>query len=127
MFGKISVVCLCFALLAPGSLAAATDELYSAFATCTGRLAAQAEHERDQDAPNLQQTETLLGHFRDLLEATSANGDWRDSIGMRVRAKLAHRAILTRAAVSENPQDAAWAENRAQREIAQCRSLILGG
>ncbi len=126
MFGKISAVCLSFALLAPGSLAAATDELYGAFANCTGRLAAQAEYERDQDAPDLQKTEALLGHFRDLLEATSTDADWRDNISLRVRAKLAHQAILTRASVSENPQDAAWAENRAQREIAHCRSLILG-
>ena len=127
MFSKASVLGLCFALLAPVALAASTDELHSAFATCTGRLSAQAEHERSHDAPHLQNTETLLGHFRDLLDATSETVNWRDSIDMRVRAKLAHKAILTRATLNDNPQDAAWAENRAQREIARCRNLLLGG
>lgn len=127
MFGKRFVVSLCLTCLAPLSLAAETGSIHDAFATCTGRLAAQAEYERSQDAPHLHETEVLLGHFQDLLDATSASADWRDSIGTRIRAKLAHRAILTRASANKNPQDAAWAENRARKEIALCQSLLLGG
>ncbi|WP_050929564.1 hypothetical protein [Aestuariivita boseongensis] len=127
MIAKHLGPCLALLLIAASPASSASTDLHRDFATCAGRLAAQAEYEAATSAPQLSATQALLGQFRDLTEATAQRADWRDSIDIRVRAKLAHQAILTRADTSENTQDARWARQRAAREIARCRSLLLGG
>lgn len=114
-------------LILPGLAAAGQRDVHHTFAICTGRLAAQAEHERSLNAAQADATEALLAHFRELMEATAVQANWRETIDMRVRAKLAHRAILMRAQASAQPKDAKWADRRARQEIARCNALILNG
>ncbi|MFY9209983.1 MAG: hypothetical protein WAO69_02550 [Aestuariivita sp.] len=127
MVGKRTALHLCFLTLPLASPALATDSLHHSFANCVGRLAAQLEYEWLVSDERAAQTEQQLKQFRDLLEATTPPTQSDDTFGLRLNAKTAHSAILSRAAFNKNRSDAAWAKRRADAEIAQCRTLLLGG
>ncbi len=121
------VLTLIIAILWLPTAAQAASDLHQQFAQCVGRLSAQIEHDTKVQAERIGETKSLLAAFQDLTEATALQTHWRDTIDMRVRAKLAHQAILNRTIESTKSSEARWAERRAAAEIARCRSFLLGG
>ena len=72
-----------------------------------------------------ERTARTLIRFRDVLEAATPAAARRDTLDLRIRAKLAQSEILTRATFNQDEADAAWAQNRARIEIARCENLLL--
>ena len=60
-----------------------------------------------------------------LLEATMSQEDPRSILAHRIDAKHAQSQLLTRARFNRDAEDAAWAQRRAETEIAACAALLL--
>jgi hypothetical protein len=113
-------------LLAPAALTAAPGDLTRQFATCTGRLSAQMEFQWLLSDAGSDRTEEERAAMISLLEAVVRPEDRRNALALRIEAKQAHTALLTRAHFNDDKAQATWAANRAAVEIGRCRSLILG-
>ena len=118
------VLALSRGALSPAAALAAPPT--SMFAACAGRLTAQLEHEWLIAAPEAEQTERQRAAMVSLVEASLAPGDDRRTTALRIEARLAHRAILTRATFNDDPVDRAWAARRAGHAVAACRAMLLG-
>ena len=95
------------------------------FATCAGRLSAEMEfawlmHSERADVVEQQRADVL-----DLLAAVMEAGQERQALATRIAAKQAHAALLTRATLNEDDEDAAWAASLAQRQHANCLAFLL--
>lgn len=95
------------------------------FATCTGRLSAQMEHQWMFDGPGSERTEAQRAAMISLLEATMPPDAGRDILARRIDAKMAQAALLTRATFNADTDDARRAGHLAQVRIAECTSLLL--
>ena len=91
------------------------------FASCTGRLSAQMEHEWLFSDSNADQTEIHRAAMIDLLFATMGPDDGRQVLTWRIQAKAAHAGLLTRATFSNDT----WAERRAVHMVQACTSIMM--
>lgn len=125
--GGLKTLLAGLALAAPlaGPVSAGVDILWT-FATCTGRLSAQMEHQWLISDPSADRTEAQRAAMISLLEATTPPGGGRDVLARRIDAKQAQAVLLTRATFNDDPEDALWARRRAESEIAACVGLLLG-
>ncbi|MEO0944347.1 MAG: hypothetical protein AAFY06_05820 [Pseudomonadota bacterium] len=111
--------------ISAANIAPARPDMVWTFASCTGRLSAQMEHQwllRDAGADQTERRrETMIA----LLEATMHPDDGPTVLSWRIEAKLAQSQLLTRATFNTDTADASWARNRAEAEIAACNGLLL--
>jgi len=96
------------------------------FATCTGRLSAQMEHQWLINDPAADRTKAQRAAMISLLEATTPPGQGRRVLSYRIDAKYAQSVLLTRATFNDDAEDALWARGRAEAEVAACVGLLLG-
>ena len=107
-------------IVATPATADLTDPLRE-FATCTGRLSAQMEHEWLLQDNAAEATEAYRATMIELVQAVMEPGQGRSVLQWRVDAKLAHAALLTRATFKEDQ----WAAVQAQRLVLSCTSLLV--
>lgn len=103
----------------------AGDGIVWTFAGCTGRLSAQMEYQWLISDPASDITEARRKVMIALLEATMSQEDARSILAHRIDAKHAQSRLLTRAHFNRDAEDAAWAQRRAETEIATCAALLL--
>ena len=118
-----------FAGFALGILAlpvTAGDDLLRTFASCAGRLSAQMEHQWLMSDPASDRTEVQRSAMLALVAAVMPPDAGHDVLAWRIDAKQAQAVILTRATFNDDPDDAAWAAQRAEAQIASCKGLLLG-
>ncbi len=101
------------------------DQQLSFFASCAGRLSATMEHQWMFDGPGSETTERQRNAVVDILETMIPKGQGRAVLALRIEAKMAHAALLTRATFSTEPQDAKWALRTAERLTSDCKSFLL--
>lgn len=107
--------------------AQATDaSLMATFANCAGRFSAEMEHAWLMSDPRSDEFKQYRAKFIDLLEAVMSAEETRLALKLRIDAKLAHAALLTRATFSQDAEQLEWADERADAEIRQCSAVILG-
>ena len=119
---------LCLALLCCGSgfAARADDSFLAHVATCVGRFSAQMEHHwLFQDTPTTR-IETERAHLIDILEAVTTPENASDVLSMRIEAKLAHAALLTRAVFATQGKSSALATARVDTQLQACGDILLG-
>ncbi len=126
MGGLRTVLCLCFGLVA-GTTAAHPneDDPLRFFATCAGQLSAQMEFQWLMADPAADETQTHRSRMLELLEAVAPTDPGPEVLSWRINAKMAHAALLTRAAFGTEPGDANWARARAAAAIRTCTGLLL--
>lgn len=118
-------------LLAVFLLGAATapgkaEPLLREFAICAGRLSATMEDQWMFDGPASERTQGDLQAMLALIQASMAPGEGRKVMDWRIKAKVAHRALLHQARFAQGPARAELAAARAEALAADCRSLLLG-
>ncbi|MDF1873923.1 hypothetical protein [Vannielia sp.] len=113
-------------LLACHPPAASADALENRFTACTGRLSALMEHQWLIASPEADRTKARRDAMISLLEAVMPKNRGREVLARRIEAKYAQSVLLTRATFGQNAEDAAWAQRRAEAEIAQCAALLIG-
>ena len=115
-------------LAAPVSAAPQTpslDPMTRTFAYCAGRLSAQMEFQWLMSDPQSDRTAAQRAAMLSLLEAVVSEAGAREALSLRISAKQAHNALLTRATFGPQTEDAHYARLRAEAEIGNCLSLIL--
>ena len=93
----IKTVSMAAALIATALPAPAAPAEMRLFATCAGRLSAQMEHQWLLADPAADRTERQRAAMISLLEAAMAPGEERSALALRIEAKAAQAALLTRA------------------------------
>ena len=101
------------------------DDLTRFFARCTGQFSALMEFQWLTNDPAADQTEQYRAQMIDLLEAVMPTDQGRAVLSLRINAKVAFAALLHRGYFSEDAEDAVWVQTRVDREIANCRGLLL--
>jgi hypothetical protein len=101
------------------------EPLHRVFASCVGRLSAEMEHQwlmkdRDADATQVQRSRMIT-----LGEAVTPVGLEPQVLHLRIQAKYAHKALLSRATFNNDPTDARWAAAQARSELSRCTGLLL--
>lgn len=104
----------------------AADPLLREFAVCAGRLSATMEDQWMFDGPRSERTQDELQSMVTLIEASMAPGEGRMVMDWRIKAKVAHRALLHQARFAQAPVAAEMAAARAEALAAECRSMLLG-
>ncbi|SLN25905.1 hypothetical protein PSA7680_01119 [Pseudoruegeria aquimaris] len=123
----VSAVLVLLARATPAPAFQATpDQQLRFFATCAGRLSAQMEHQWMFDGAASEITMAHRDSVIDILDALMPPERGRDVLAMRIEAKMAHAALLTRATFNDDTEDAAWAKATAVRLAAECEALLLG-
>ncbi len=61
----------------------------------------------------------------ELIDAIIVPGEGRTVLNWRISAKHAQSALLTRSAFNDDPEDAAWATQTANRLAMECTALLL--
>lgn len=102
------------------------DSATHLFAICAGRLSALREHQWAFDGPASEQTGKDLAAMTDLLAAVSLPEQAVATMALRIEAKLAQRALLTRATLAPDPIIARHVANRAAQLMSGCTGLLLG-
>jgi hypothetical protein len=113
------------ALSASPAMAGPLPPLVQTFAGCAGRFSAQMEHEWLMTDPASARTEALRAAMIELVEASMPAGRGREVLAIRIAAKQAHHALLTRATFRPGAQGTNWAAGRAEGEIAACAALLV--
>jgi hypothetical protein len=114
-----------FAAGAEGLVPSPPDQLQF-FATCAGRLSAQMEHQWMFDGPASEVTAKQNQAVVEMLEAITEPDHRPIVMGWRIEAKVAHRALLSSAALNTDPRRAATSDRHAQHLIAPCTAMLLG-
>ena len=83
------------------------------------------EHQWLMSDPNADRTEDQRAAMLSLVDAIMAPDQGRDVLAWRIEAKQAHAVLLTRATFNADSEDATWALQRAQTELAACTGLLL--
>lgn len=99
--------------------------LVQTFASCAGRLSAQMEHEWLMTDAASARTAALREAMIELVEAVMPNDRGREVLAVRIEAKQAQAALLTRATFQPDKSGADWAARRAESEIAACTALLV--
>jgi hypothetical protein len=115
------------AVLAAGMLTTgpASADPVRDFAVCAGRLSALMEEQWMFDGPGSETTERQLGAMVSLIEASMHDGEGREVLDWRIKAKVAYRSLLFQARFGDDPGLAKTAAARAEALAAECRSMIL--
>ncbi len=108
------------------AIRADTDSTVSLFAQCAGRFSAEMEfswllEDRESETPK-----KFRSHFVDLIDAVIAPGEGPAVLDRRIKAKMAHIALLSRAQFSQNPVEVRMATQAAERDVAFCRAMLTG-
>lgn len=103
-----------------------TQDQLRVFATCAGRLSAVMEYQWMFDGPASDATKTQRAALLDLIDAIMPPEQDRAVLQWRITAKHAQSALLTRATFNSNPEDAAWAAERAAHFQTECTWFLLG-
>lgn len=118
-WAALPVVC---ALAQTPPVWAETPDPFRLFATCTGRLSAQMEHQWLTSDPAADQTQARREAMAALLLSVTPPGQESAAMALRIEAKVAQAGLLTRAWQGRD----AWAARRAERLVADCAALMLG-
>lgn len=103
----------------------AADEQLQFFATCAGRLSALMEHQWTYDTAAVDETTAQRTEMIGLVSAVMPPDAGRDVLLLRVDAKHAQAGLLKRASINRDPDDAAWAQSRAEALLTECISILL--
>ena len=95
------------------------------FATCAGRLSAVMEHQWMFDGPESERTKAQRAAMIDMLEAVMPAGKGREVLALRIDAKLAQAALLTRATFNDDRRDMQRAQRLALQRTSECTGLLL--
>ncbi|MBF9043870.1 hypothetical protein HKCCE4037_11070 [Rhodobacterales bacterium HKCCE4037] len=98
------------------------DDPLRLFANCVGRLTAELSHQWLLRDPAASETEALRSAMIDVLAALAPPGDSARVLNMRIEARVAHDALRMRGTFRAD----AWAEARADAEIATCAAHVVG-
>lgn len=104
---------------------AVENDMVRLFASCTGRLSAQIEHQWLMADPGSDATHAQRAHLIELLDTVAPPHAGRQILNWRIDAKQAQSVLLTRATFNRDASDASWARARADREIANCTAMLL--
>lgn len=121
----LRTILLALMAMTAAHVAPARPDVVWTFASCTGRLSAQMEHQWLMREAGADQTESRRASMIALLEATMHPDDGPTVLSWRIEAKLAQSQLLTRATFNEDASDASWARTRAEAQIAACNGLLL--
>ena len=113
-------------LCLPGP-ALADDALLRVFAGCTGRLSAEMEHAWLMNDDRADALEAQRLQFVSILQAIMPQDQARETLNMRIDAKLAHSAMLTTAVFGTDPKLARMAKRQAMLRVQDCQNLLLDG
>jgi hypothetical protein len=102
-----------------------SDDTLRLFATCTGRLSALMEHQWLMQDPGSDTTQSERDQMIALMEAASPPDTQVQAMNWRLQAKTAQAALLAKAGFAPDPAQAAWAQARAGKLVADCLSLLL--
>ncbi|MEL6957455.1 MAG: hypothetical protein AAGL89_00720 [Pseudomonadota bacterium] len=116
-----AVVFAILTLLPAQSARAEVSDPLRYFASCTGRLSAQMEHEWLLSDPRADETEAQRAILIDLLRATMLPDQGHQVLNWRIEAKAAQAALLTRATFRDDD----WAKDQAARFVRNCTSLLM--
>lgn len=105
---------------------AAGSEPTRFFAACAGRLSAELEFHWLMTWPNADLVEERRAAMLDILAAVTTHGTEGDVLSWRINAKMAHAALLTRAFLNEDAEDARWAAVEAAAQRQSCTGMLLG-
>ena len=83
------------------------------------------EHQWLLSDPNADRTEAQRAAMLSLVDAIMVPEQGRDILNWRIASKQAHAVLLTRATFNEDREDATWAIERAEAQIAACTGLLL--
>ena len=109
-----------------GSFAMSQGDLSLTFAECAGRLSAEVEHSwLFPDRPS-DQLDHEHRQFVDLVDAVAIPDD-PQVLHHRIAAKFAHADLLKMATFGIDPDASKNATKTAQKQVAVCRQLLLGG
>jgi hypothetical protein len=120
----LSAAMIPFAAGATDFAPAPPDQLHF-LATCAGRLSAVMEHQWMFDGPASEVTAAQFQAVVEILDAITWPDQRRAVMGWRIEAKVAHRALLSSAALGTNPDRAATASKQAQQLLAPCTAMLL--
>jgi hypothetical protein len=123
--GVLKTLCMSLSMAALASTAEAEDTLLRHVTECVGRLSAQMEHHWLFQDKSSDQIERQRAHLVDILETLTTAQNAGTVLSDRIDAKMAHASLLTRAAFSDDPRTAQWAENRAFQQIRMCNDITL--
>lgn len=125
---KTSALCLVLAVLALPARALPFDAGHPVvtFATCAGRLSAMMEHQWMFDGPASERTEAQRAAMIGLLEAVMPAEHGRTVLHLRIEAKMAQAALLSRASFNTDDADARRALALAELRLAECTGMLLG-
>ncbi len=129
VMGDMKTLLVAFVLLVTPAMnpaAAAQTGLAQTFASCAGRLSATMEMQWILSDPNADRTQSQRAAMIELLESVTPDGAAAGLLNIRIDAKMAHAALLTRASFGNDPAVKAWAAQRAELELATCLEMMLG-
>ena len=121
---KTLSLCLTFAGPPAAAFENTLDPQLQFFASCAGRLSATMEHQWNYDTTSAERTRTHRSHMIDLVSAAMPPDAGRDVLLVRVEAKHAQARLLRRAAINRDPDDANWAQARANALLQDCTSVL---
>ena len=113
------------AAMSTATAACSSADSLRMFADCAGRLSAQMEYQWLMRDPSSEQTAAQRAAMLELVEAIMTPDQGRDVLAWRIGAKQAHAVLLTRATFNDDANDAAWALDRAETQLAACTGLLL--
>jgi hypothetical protein len=126
MSGLKTLSCILVLTAAPAAAVDfAADPQLRFFASCAGRLSALMEHQWNYDTTAVDQTTLHRSEMIDLVSAVMPSDAGRDVLLMRVEAKHAQARLLRRAVINRDPDDATWAQLRAEALMRDCTSVLL--
>jgi hypothetical protein len=96
------------------------------FATCAGELSALVEHQWMFDGLASETTMHRRAEVYEILQAVMPKGQGRTVLGWQIEAKVAYRALLTRATLGPQDRGAVAAMQRAEVLLGQCNAMLLG-
>lgn len=102
------------------------SDLTRQFAYCAGRLSAQMEFQWLMSDPASDRTQSERAAMIGLVEAVAQPGQGKALLNLRIEAKQAQARLLSQALFHDDREIQLHAKERAENELAQCRSLLLG-
>ncbi|WP_342076188.1 hypothetical protein [Yoonia sp. SS1-5] len=108
-----------------GPARATEHQQLQTFAACAGRLSAVMEYQWMFDGVASERTKAQRATVLQLIEAVMPEDMGREVLHWRISAKLAQSALLTRATFNDDPADAAWATQTADRLTRDCTAFLL--
>ncbi|MEM6891014.1 MAG: hypothetical protein AAF636_23200 [Pseudomonadota bacterium] len=112
-------------LVASAQPAVSGEPLHRIFAACAGRLSAEVEHQWLVQDQRVEMTERHRARMITLTDATTPEGQEPWTLHLRIQAKHAHKALLSRAEFNDDKKVSRWAASQAESELSRCVGLLL--